>query len=98
MAPELFDRELMHGIGTEVDIWALGCVLIELFSNKRPWSHISGAQCIFQEVYNTKRVPVPDNVIPEVKEVIQECCRYYPKDRPNIQEILRKLEDISTMY
>jgi len=36
MAPELFDKDQIQSIGVEVDIWALGCLLIELFSNKRP--------------------------------------------------------------
>ena len=52
MAPELFEKEKVADIGVEVDTWALGCILIELFSNKRPWDYISSsnANCIYYEV------------------------------------------------
>ena len=52
MAPELFEKERAASLGPEVDIWALGCLLIELFSNKRPWDYISTAEvnCIYYEV------------------------------------------------
>lgn len=55
MAPELFEKERAICLGPEVDIWALGCLLIELFSNKRPWDYISTAEvnCIYYEVLPT---------------------------------------------
>ena len=44
MAPELFDNSKTEEIGVEIDIWALGCLIIEVFSNKRPWHYISSSQ------------------------------------------------------
>ena len=36
MAPELFDSEMIYQVGVEIDVWAFGCLMIEIFSNKRP--------------------------------------------------------------
>ena len=94
MAPELFDNDLVETIGTEVDIWALGCLLIEVFSNKRPWHYISSSNsnCIFYEIFYRKPVPIPENVPSDVKEIIQQCCRYDPARRPPIRQVLKELE------
>lgn len=100
MAPELFDNELVDSIGTEVDIWALGCMFIEVFSNKRPWHYISSANSssIFYEIFYRKPIPIPDTVPTEVREIIQECCRYNPMRRPSIEEVLEKLQAAKEIY
>lgn len=55
MAPELFNKSQVGNIGVEVDIWALGCILIEVFSGRRPWDYISSANAntIYYEVSST---------------------------------------------
>lgn len=100
MAPELFDKDRNEPIGVEVDIWAFGCMIIEIFSGKRPWHYISSnkANTIFYELYHKKPVPIPDNIPPEIAEIIRECCRYNPKRRPGIFQILEKLELAKSIY
>lgn len=100
MAPELFDNSKSENIGVEVDIWALGCLIVEIFSNKRPWHYISSskANSIFFEIFNKKPLPIPDNVLPEIAEVVKECCRYSPKRRPSAQQVLEKLEIAKNIY
>ena len=100
MAPELFDNSKTEEIGVEIDIWALGCLIIEVFSNKRPWHYISSskANSIFFEIFNKKPIPIPDNILPEVAEIIKECCRYNPKKRPSASFVLEKLEAAKNIY
>lgn len=94
MAPELFEREASVALGTEVDVWALGCMLIELFSNKRPWDYISSsnANCVYYEIFRKKPVPVPDVIPIGVKKVIKSCCQYDPSQRISVREVLAELE------
>ena len=94
MAPELFERERSASIGVEVDIWALGCVLIELFSGKRPWDYISSANasCIFYEIFQRKPVPLPENLPTDVRSLAERCCQYAPEHRPRAAEVLQQLE------
>ena len=100
MAPELFDKDQLENIGVEIDIWAYGCILIEIFSNKRPWHYISSskANTIFYELYHKKPIPIPDNIPPEVADIIRECCRYNPKRRPSVSNILERLEIAKSVY
>jgi serine/threonine protein kinase len=100
MAPELFDKDRNEAIGVEIDIWAFGCMIIEIFSGKRPWHYISSnkANTIFYELYHKKPVPIPDNIPPEVAEIVRECCRYNPKRRPSIVQVLERLEMAKSIY
>jgi tRNA A-37 threonylcarbamoyl transferase component Bud32 len=100
MAPELFDNSRNGSIGIEVDIWALGCLIIEIFSNKRPWHYISSskANSIFFEIFNKKPIPIPDNILPEVAEIIKDCCKYNPKKRPTANQVLERLEAAKNIY
>jgi len=95
MAPELFDKETVNKIGIEIDIWSVGCVLIELFSNKRPWHYISSskANCIYYEIFKRKPVPIPERIPAGLQDILRSCCQYEPSDRPSAVAILETLEE-----
>jgi tRNA A-37 threonylcarbamoyl transferase component Bud32 len=92
MAPELFDKT--KSIGTGVDIWAFGCVLIELFSNKRPWEYITSAKVnhIYYELFHKKPIPIPASIPQCLQAVIRKCCEYSPRERLRCQELVSSLE------
>jgi serine/threonine protein kinase len=98
MAPELFEREASVTIGTEVDVWALGCMLIELFSNKRPWDYISStnANCVYYEIFRKKPVPIPDIIPVGVRAIIAACCQYAPSQRTTALDVLGELEALKS--
>ena len=93
MAPELFDNKKAKNIGVEVDIWAFGCILIEIFSNQRPWNHISSANvnCIYYELFNQKPIPIPSCIPKPVQKIIEKCCLYEPGMRPSAGVVLEEL-------
>ncbi|CAD6218043.1 unnamed protein product [Miscanthus lutarioriparius] len=44
MAPEMVQATLMKDVGYDlaVDIWSLGCTIIEMLDGKPPWSDLEG--------------------------------------------------------
>lgn len=96
MAPELFDKDRVEGLTEAADMWSLGCILIELFSNKQPWHNISSANvnCIFYEIFQRKPIPIPDSIPSDLVALICQCCQYDPKRRPTAREVLEGLEHL----
>ena len=38
MAPEVIDTSHNGGYDEKIDIWSVGCVVLEMWGGKRPWS------------------------------------------------------------
>jgi serine/threonine protein kinase len=48
MAPEVVQATLVKDVGYDlaVDIWSLGCTIIEMFTGKPPWSGLEGVNSL----------------------------------------------------
>lgn len=87
-APEV----LVGNYNSKVDIWSLGCVVIEMSSAKPPWS-----ECNFENPFralyhigNTESLPhIPDRLSPEGRAFVLRCLSRNPDTRPSAQECLQ---------
>lgn len=61
MAPEVV-RSQGQGYSAKVDIWSLGCVVLEMFSGKRPWSKEEAIGAIFKLGSLDESPPIPEEV------------------------------------
>ncbi|KAK3126215.1 hypothetical protein QOZ80_7AG0553280 [Eleusine coracana subsp. coracana] len=88
MAPEMVQATLMKDIGYDlaVDIWSLGCTIIEMFDGKPPWSDLEGPAAMFKVLH--KDPPIPENLSHEGKEFLQCCFKRNPAERPAANELL----------
>ncbi|KAF8783640.1 hypothetical protein HU200_000437 [Digitaria exilis] len=88
MAPEMVQATLMKDIGYDlaVDIWSLGCTIIEMFDGKPPWSDLEGPAAMFKVLH--KDPPIPENLSHEGKEFLQCCFKRNPAERPTASELL----------
>ncbi|CAL5091932.1 unnamed protein product [Urochloa decumbens] len=88
MAPEMVQATLMKDVGYDVavDIWSLGCTIIEMFDGKPPWSDLEGPAAMFKVLH--KDPPIPENLSHEGKEFLQCCFRRNPAERPSASELL----------
>lgn len=61
MAPEVI-RSQGHGYSAKVDIWSLGCVVLEMFAGKRPWSKEEAIGAIYKLGSLNEAPPIPDDL------------------------------------
>ncbi|KAJ6011397.1 hypothetical protein N7451_002809 [Penicillium sp. IBT 35674x] len=61
MAPEVIQSK-GQGYSAKVDIWSLGCVVLEMFAGRRPWSKEEAIGAIFKLGSLGQAPPIPDDV------------------------------------
>ncbi|CAA0840928.1 mitogen-activated protein kinase kinase kinase 5 [Striga hermonthica] len=90
MAPELLQSATQTDASTDialaVDIWSLGCTIIEMMNGKPPWGEYEGAAALFKVL--TESPPIPNTMSAEGKDFLQCCFRRNPAERPTASELL----------
>ena len=83
-------EQLVAGIITEsVDVYALGCVLIELFGGQRVWEGLSAVQIVVK-VVSEKRVPDTTHLPPAIQELVAKCLQQ-KTERATAMQVLNRL-------
>ncbi|ESW09718.1 hypothetical protein PHAVU_009G150500 [Phaseolus vulgaris] len=86
MAPEVVMNT--NGYSLPVDIWSLGCTILEMATSKPPWNQYEGVAAIFK-IGNSRDMPeIPDHLSSEAKNFIQLCLQRDPSARPTAQRLL----------
>ena len=67
MAPEVI-RSQGEGYSAKVDIWSLGCVVLEMFAGRRPWSKEEAVGAIYK-IANGETPPIPDEIREEISPI-----------------------------
>ncbi|XP_027355560.1 mitogen-activated protein kinase kinase kinase 5-like [Abrus precatorius] len=90
MAPELMKaaikKESNPDIAMAIDIWSLGCTIIEMLTGKPPWSEFEGPQAMFKVLH--KSPDIPETLSSEGQDFLQQCFRRNPADRPSAATLL----------
>ncbi|KNZ79735.1 MAP kinase kinase kinase mkh1 [Termitomyces sp. J132] len=91
MAPEVITTKI-HGGGytTKVDIWSLGCLVIEMWSNGRPWTGLDAPK-VMQRLSDALSPPLPDGLklSRKAKDFYDKCFIVDPILRPSASELRR---------
>ncbi|KAJ8526310.1 hypothetical protein K7X08_028787 [Anisodus acutangulus] len=86
MAPEVVMNT--SGYGLAVDIWSLGCTILEMATSKPPWSQYEGVAAIFK-IGNSKDFPeIPDHLSNDAKSFVRQCLQREPFMRPTASQLL----------
>ncbi|KAJ5046463.1 uncharacterized protein L3040_003706 [Drepanopeziza brunnea f. sp. 'multigermtubi'] len=91
MAPEVV-RSQGQGYSAKVDIWSLGCVVLEMFAGRRPWSKEETVGAIYKLGSLNEAPPVPDDVSMNISPVaiafMADCFTIDPSERPTADTLL----------
>ncbi|KAM4129580.1 hypothetical protein ACJW30_01G034100 [Castanea mollissima] len=90
MAPEVMqaalNKDANPNLAFAVDIWSLGCTIIEMLNGKPPWSDFTGPQAMFKVLNRTP--PIPETLSSEGKDFLHCCFRRNPAERPTAMKLL----------
>ncbi|XP_008787472.1 mitogen-activated protein kinase kinase kinase YODA-like [Phoenix dactylifera] len=87
MAPEVIKNA--NGCNLAVDIWSLGCTILEMATTKPPWSQYEGIAALFK-IGNSKELPaIPDHLSADGKDFVRQCLQREPSNRPTAAELLQ---------
>ncbi|CAK9166448.1 unnamed protein product [Ilex paraguariensis] len=90
MAPELLQsamqKDTCSDLALAVDIWSLGCTIIEMLNGKPPWSEYEGAAAMFRVL--KENPPIPETLSAEGKDFLHCCFRRNPAERPSASMLL----------
>ncbi|GLT31202.1 hypothetical protein SLA2020_059540 [Shorea laevis] len=86
MAPEVIKNS--NGCNLAVDIWSLGCTVLEMATTKPPWSQYEGVAAMFK-IGNSKELPaIPDHLSEEGQNFVRQCLQRDPLRRPTAAKLL----------
>ncbi|WVZ75041.1 hypothetical protein U9M48_023136 [Paspalum notatum var. saurae] len=86
MAPEVIMNK--NGYSLEVDIWSLGCTIIEMGTGRHPWHQYEEVPAMFK-IVNTNEIPeIPEIFSKEGKDFLSLCLKRDPTQRPTATWLL----------
>ncbi|EMR67220.1 putative os4 protein [Eutypa lata UCREL1] len=90
MSPEVIKGENPGRAGA-VDVWSLGCVILEMATGRRPWSNLDNEWAIMYNIAqgNPPQLPSLDQLSPQGIDFLQRCFARNPKERASAVELLQ---------
>ncbi|TRM60250.1 kinase-like domain-containing protein [Schizophyllum amplum] len=88
MAPEVINTQ-KKGYNFKIDIWSVGCVVLEMWAGSRPWMGDEAVAVMFKLYQSKLPPPVPDDVhLSELADDFRRLCfAINPDDRPPAAEL-----------
>jgi mitogen-activated protein kinase kinase kinase len=112
MAPEVIDSR-KEGYSAKIDIWSLGCVVLEMFAGKRPWSTEEAIGAMFKvnkfcefltaQLGNERKAPpIPNDVMeymsPDAKDFLEKCFTMYVALHLILKNLVRHPNDLLRLH
>ncbi|KAF7310567.1 Protein kinase domain-containing protein [Mycena chlorophos] len=92
MSPEVIKNE-KRGRQDAMDIWSLGCVVLEFATGKKPWSNLDNEWAIMFHIATTQHPPLPEpgQLSDLGVAFIKRCLTIDPLRRPSAEELKNDL-------
>eukprot|EP01064_Diplonema_japonicum_P023019 TRINITY_DN3341_c0_g2_i3.p1 TRINITY_DN3341_c0_g2~~TRINITY_DN3341_c0_g2_i3.p1 ORF type:complete len:543 (+),score=73.82 TRINITY_DN3341_c0_g2_i3:851-2479(+) len=91
LPPEEFSKDVHNDIHPQIstDIWALGCLTMELYTGERPWSHLGSRESAAKMLSEGYPVQLPVGISGDLAEFLKNCFVRDPKKRPAPEQLLQ---------
>lgn len=92
MAPEIIQPQGKRSYSGKVDIWSLGCVVLEMLTGARPWSEVQEQMHVILMLFQGRTPGVPRDVHfshQAYKFMFESCLVSNPNDRPTAIGLLQ---------
>src|SRR5690349_11722944 len=76
------------------DVYSFGMIIWEMFTRETPFPAMNPHQAALAVITEDKRPDIPAFVPPKFAELIQACWNRDPLKRPNLENVIEKLEDL----
>ncbi|GAM23376.1 hypothetical protein SAMD00019534_065510 [Acytostelium subglobosum LB1] len=86
MAPELL---MMRDFNSKIDIWSLGCTVIELLTGKPPFYNLSPMEALVNIVDERKPIDLPKDISKELTSFLQSCLVRVPSQRSSAEQLIK---------
>lgn len=89
MAPEIILGTKKGDFGA-MDIWSLGCVILEMMTGSTPWSEMDNEWAIMYHVaaMHTPSIPQNEKISSLARDFIEQCFERDPEQRPRAVDLL----------
>ena len=85
MAPEML---MEKGHGRKIDIWSLGCIMIEMATASHPWPYVKTFPDLIVAISKQETPPIPEHLSATAKDFVMQCLQYDKKLRPRPKVLL----------
>jgi len=94
MAPEIFDSR--GKITEKVDVWALGCLAVEIVTSRNPHEECSSIQQVMNKVLLQRQQPFLDwtSVCEDMRVLAELCFEFNPSHRIDAEKFLEGLRGL----
>ncbi|KAH9509317.1 hypothetical protein Btru_046766 [Bulinus truncatus] len=93
MAPEVIK---LSRFSKKSDVWSYGVVLWELLTGETPYKGIDALGVAYGVAVNKLTLPIPSTCPAMFSQLMTDCWRQEPHERPTFLEILQRLQAIAT--
>ncbi|KAG8704224.1 hypothetical protein FRC09_003686 [Ceratobasidium sp. 395] len=103
MSPELFggvEDQIQVFVTTASDVWAFGCLCLEILTDLLPWASIKNDISVMQAILFQRRQPslLPFSESSIVGHIVRHCWAFHPEDRPSMGDLGAALRSDDPSY
>ena len=90
MSPELIKGQT-EGRQGAIDVWSLGCVILEMATGRRPWASLDNEWAIMYNIAqgNPPQLPAKDQLSDQGVDFLKKCFERDPTRRSSAAELLQ---------